>query len=325
MKASILQLLQSENTVVSGEALSEKLGVSRVSIWKHIQKLRENGYGIESTAKGYRFVSRPESVFPWDFPGREHLVRHYPDTVSTMDIAREMARNGCPDSTVVVADRQAKGRGRLNREWHSSDGGLYFTMVLRPELPPVFSFRINFAASHVLATTLRQMFAVNARVKWPNDILVDGRKLSGMLSEMEAEGERVSFINIGIGLNVNNDPAVEGSLAVSLQELLGRKTSRREILTRFLDAFDERRKKPLDSIIDEWKQDTITLGQRVKIVTVRHEFEGRAVDVDSTGALVLQLDDGSMESVIYGDCFHTAPQTDQQESKSIWNSRTNST
>ena len=305
MKGQILKILRAERAAVSGEMLSSQLGVSRVSIWKHIKKLQEFGYDIEATSKGYRLISAPDVTYPWEFANRESKIHYFDQVTSTMDIARDLARKDCPHFTVVIAGRQKKGRGRLQRVWLSSEGGLYFTVVLRPQIPPVLSSRVNFAASLIMARTLRRMFKIDARVKWPNDILVDDRKLSGMLSEMEAEADMITFINIGMGINVNNDPTSSEPMAISIKEILGRDVPRKQILSEFLDEFENRlNNASLDNVISEWKRYTLTLNRRVRIVTNRDVSEGLAMDVDENGALVLKLADGSFKKVIYGDCFH---------------------
>jgi BirA family transcriptional regulator, biotin operon repressor / biotin---[acetyl-CoA-carboxylase] ligase len=307
MKGYILKLLRAENDVVSGEALSSQLGISRVSIWKHIKKLREFGYHIRATPKGYRLIDDPDIPYPWELGDREFKVHYFDEVTSTMDVAGNLARNNSPHFTVVIAGRQSKGRGRLQRTWLSSQGGLYFTVVLRPEIPPAFISRINFAASMILARILNNLFYINARVKWPNDILVNEKKVAGVLSEMEAETDRVRFINIGMGINVNNDPMPREPMAVSLKKIMDRDVSKKKLLSRFLDEFENRlnSNSTLDSVISEWKSYSVTMGRQVKIVTVHNEFKGMAMDVDNTGALMLKLADGSIEKIIYGDCFHT--------------------
>ena len=213
-------------------------------------------------------------------------------------------QNDCPDFTVVIAGRQIRGRGRLDRRWLSDDGGLYFTMVLRPEMPVQLSFRVNFLASLTLVKTIREMFKIDARVKWPNDILVDGYKISGMLSELEAEAGRVFFINVGMGINVNNDPSRAEPGASSLKKITGREVSKKDLLAFFLEAFGECMKKlDIEDVISEWKKYTLTLGRHVRIVTLQEETEGRAVDVDENGALVLELASGKQKKIVYGDCF----------------------
>lgn len=305
MKSQILNILRAEKDVVSGENLSDRLGISRVSVWKHIKKLQEVGYDIEATPKGYLFISAPDALYPWEFGEKEQLIHYFDEVDSTMDIARVLARKQCPHFTVVIAGRQKKGRGRLKRTWLSSEGGLYCTIVVRPKIPPALSSRINFAASMTLARTLRDMFNVNAVVKWPNDILVDGKKISGILSEMEAELDSVTFICIGLGINVNNDPTPDEPKATSLNKILGKQVPRIKVLKPFLDDFEDAvNDANLDNVVSEWKKYTETLNRHVRIVTVHEESEGLAVDVDDDGALILKLSDGSFKRIIYGDCFH---------------------
>ncbi len=305
MKAHILGRLGNSAEPLSGELLSAELGISRVSVWKHIQKLQELGYGIVSTGKGYQLHSSPDTPFSWEFPEREEKIHYYPEIGSTMEIARDLARKGCPHFTVVIAGRQTKGRGRLQRQWFSDKGGLYFTVVLRPEIPAVLASRVNFAASLTLAGTLRRLFGIEAGVKWPNDILVNEKKLCGMLSEMETRSDMVSFVSIGMGINVNNDPAVSEPNAVSLKNILGHEVSQKELLSAFLNDFEKRIDDGnYENVVDEWKKYTITIGRHVRVVTTKEVLEGRAADVDRDGSLILENADGTKKTVIYGDCFH---------------------
>jgi BirA family biotin operon repressor/biotin-[acetyl-CoA-carboxylase] ligase len=308
MKDRILKILKQDKTVVSGQSISAQLGISRVSVWKHIQKLQALGYDILATASGYRLENSPDIPYPWEFPGWESRLIYHPELPSTMAVAKELARNDCPHFTTVIAGRQISGRGRLNRSWLSEEGGLYFTMVLRPDLPPVLSFRVSFLASVTLARTLNEIFNIDARVKWPNDILVSERKISGMLSELEAESDRLAFINIGLGINVNNDPSALQPTATSIKEILGREVSKKDILFRYLDAFEKQMQiAAFDRVIQDWKQYAATLNRDVRVVTNKEVFTGRAIDVDDTGALILKGADGSLQKILYGDCFHQGP------------------
>jgi BirA family biotin operon repressor/biotin-[acetyl-CoA-carboxylase] ligase len=307
MKDQILTLLRDKNDVVSGEGLSAHLGVSRVAVWKHIQKLQACGYDIQSTPKGYLLKSSPDTPFPWEFPQRMDYIHYVERTASTMDIARDLARKGAPGFSVVAAGIQEKGRGRLKRVWQSPDGGLYFTMVVRPDLPPLLSPRVNFAASLILARVIERVCNVEVRVKWPNDLLAGEKKIAGMLSEMEVEGDLVSFINIGIGINVNNDPPSDVNNAASIRQLTGRSHSRIDILSRFLDQFEGRMSTgSLDSIMAEWKQQTATIGKKVIVETTRGTTRGTAMDVDENGALIIETETGDRQTIIYGDCFHAS-------------------
>lgn len=156
-----------------------------------------------------------------------------------------------------------------------------------------------------LARALREMFDIDARVKWPNDILVNDYKIAGMLLEIEAEADRVHFLNIGIGININNDPSRSEPRASSLKKILGRQISRNNLLTRFLDDFESQMQQAdLDDVVSEWKKYTVTLNRRVRIVTTQETSEGIAVDLDDNGALILKMEDGSLKKILYGDCFH---------------------
>ena len=308
MKRRILQFLREAPDVISGAEMSARLGVSRVTIWKHVRSLQERGYAITATPKGYRLAEGTDLLHPWEFPGREDRLHCFDEVASTMAIARDLAREGCPAFTVVTADRQTGGRGRLGRAWHSPPGGLYFTVVLRPNLPAVFSSLTTFAAGLTWVRLLREAYGVHAGLKWPNDLLVQERKLSGMLSEMEARGEMLTFVNIGIGLNVNNAPGRETPGAVALAELAGRPLSRRDLLAGFLDRFERCMTDPqgLADIIARWKPFAVTLNRPVKIVTTRETVTGIARDVDETGALLLERPDGTLQRILHGDCFHQA-------------------
>ena len=304
MKAQILELLRTSGEVVSGNLLCSRLGASRVAVWKHIQKLQELGYEIESGPKGYRLRSSPDSLYAWEFPGREDRMVYLDEVPSTMGLAKDLARKGCPAFTTVVAGRQTCGRGRLRREWRSEAGGLYFTVVLRPQVPVLWSSRVNFLASLTLCSLLRNGYGVGAGVKWPNDILVEGRKLCGLLSEMECEAEEVTFITVGIGINVNNDVTGIEPPAVSLRDLLGRTVARAEILGRFLDAMEQGiAAEPWETVIDEWKKHSISLNRAVRIVTAKDDISGVAVGVDANGALLLRQADGTLATILHGDCF----------------------
>lgn len=304
-KQTIYNLLNRADEVVSGETLSAELGVSRVSVWKHVQGLVKSGVSIVSSPKGYRLTRDPDSLVPWAFDAWQDRIHYFQETGSTMDEAMILARRGCVDFSVVVAQRQTHGRGRMQRTWLSADGGLYFTVVVRPDIPMMLAGLVNLAAAVVMAKLLRSLYQVEACLKWPNDILVGNHKLCGLLSQMEAEGDQVAHMNIGVGLNVNNAPETEAPMAISLKALLGRPVPRREILVAFLNLFENRMSTfDPDAVISEWKSNNVTLGRTVCVITVKDMVEGTAVDVDAHGGLILQLADGTCQTVMHGDCFH---------------------
>lgn len=270
-----------------------------------INDLEKSGYVFEKKEDIICLVSSPDIPFPWEFPRFEPNFHYFKDVKSTMINARELAEKNAPHFTVVIAENQGSGRGRMDRTWVSSGGGLYFTILLRPDIPPALVFRINFIASLTLVKTFRSLLGVEAMVKWPNDILIHEKKLCGILSEMAIDEERIRHINLGIGINVNNDPAEREPKATSLKRVLGKSVSRVDILRRFLETFEEnvRDIAGYRNIISEWKDYSITIGRNVKVVTIKDTYWGTAVDVDENGALILEKPDGTREAVIYGDCF----------------------
>ncbi|MBU8911919.1 MAG: biotin--[acetyl-CoA-carboxylase] ligase, partial [Desulfobacterales bacterium] len=296
---------------ISGVKLSSALNISRVAVWKHIKTLKESGFDIESRPKGYVLLNHDDLLLPFCFNEEfEKKIFHFQELETTMDKAKILAKNGAPHLSVVIAENQTTGRGRLNRKWFSSKGGLWFTLILKPDTPPPLSYIYNFAASLSLSRSLNRLFDVNVSVKWPNDILLNGKKLVGLLSEMETRGDMVEFINIGIGINVNNAPRTYEPRAVSLKDVLHKTVSRRLILETFLDDFKNRIQPPIQTInchqiIEQWKKQTSTIGSRVRIETFGDMHEGLAVDVDETGALMIQDKTGEIKKIIYGDCFHT--------------------
>ncbi len=302
---TLLAMLRESREPLSGENLSQRLGVSRVTVWKHIQALQRLHYPIEASRRGYRLTEGEDILQPWEFPGREARIHCHREIDSTMNAARELARQGCPAFTVVTAERQNQGRGRMQRTWHSGDGGLYFTIVLRPELPAALGSLATFAAGAVWAQLLAEDYGLPVGLKWPNDLLVEERKLSGLLAEMETRGDMVNFVNIGVGLNVNNAASRDEPRAVALKEIVGRPLSRRRLLTRFLDRFEPLIEEGrLNGVIAQWKAMSVTLGRPVVIQTVRGRLSGTARDVDETGALMLEQPDGTLTRVVHGDCFH---------------------
>ncbi|PID40861.1 MAG: biotin--[acetyl-CoA-carboxylase] ligase [Proteobacteria bacterium] len=304
-KQRIFHILKQHNCVVSGETLSAELGISRVSVWKHVRGLVQDGIAVQSSKQGYRLQPDADGLHPFHFDAREERIHFFPETGSTMDEAMLLARQGCPAFTVVVAQRQTRGRGRMQRSWASADGGLFFTVVLRPAVPLLLSGLVNLAAAVDMAGILISTYGVEAGVKWPNDILVNGKKICGILSQMEAEGDQVAHLNIGMGLNVNNSPEQEQPMAVSLSSLLKRKVPRRQILTAFLDVFEQRmRAWDTGRVLTQWKSCNVTLGKRVRVETLRQTVEGMAVDLDDHGGLILEMEDGAMRTVVHGDCFH---------------------
>lgn len=305
MKAEILNALRESGDYVSGESLRKELKTSRVAVWKHIHSLEKDGYVIEASARGYRLISSPDLLIPCEFTGLEQRIRYFPEIGSTMDTARKLAEGGAEEGTVVVAESQSRGRGRLSKEWLSPEGGIYFTVILRPKISPAYAPRMSLMASVAVASAIRRLFGLRAELKWPNDVLVGGKKLCGILAEMNAELDAVNFINLGIGINANTSISQQEEKASSLKELLGKEVSRKEFFRSVLAGLEERQGLLTTAdLVEEWKSLSATLGRDVRILAPGEEITGKAVDIESSGALMIRVKDGSLRSVIAGDCIH---------------------
>jgi BirA family biotin operon repressor/biotin-[acetyl-CoA-carboxylase] ligase len=305
MKGQILNALRERSDYLSGETLSKQLGISRVSIWKHIRSLKKDGYAIEASPRGYSLVSSPDLLLPYEFPDLEQRIHYFPEIGSTMDAARELAKKGAKEGTIVIAEAQTRGRGRLSRQWLSPEGGIYFTLILRPRISPAYAPRMNLMAAVAVAATIRKLVGLKAELKWPNDVLIAGKKVCGILAEMDAEMDVANFVNVGIGINANASIPRFEKTATSLKDALGREISRKEFLSVLIMEIE--RRQPLlmkANLLREWKRLSATLNKEVRVMSLGEEVIGQAMDIDATGALILKSKDGSLRTVLAGDCIH---------------------
>ncbi|WP_331233675.1 biotin--[acetyl-CoA-carboxylase] ligase [Natronorarus salvus] len=290
---------------VSGPEFAGERGVSRAAVWNHVEALREEGFEIDSE-EGYRLRSTPEfgaGAIVLELETASDVEFH--DSIpSTNARARELAREGASE-VLVVADEQTGGRGRLDRAWSSPSGGIYASVLLRPELPPARVPLLTLAGAVAVAETARTL-GVDAGIKWPNDVLVGSseRKLSGIRTEMEGEADRVTWVVVGIGLNANVGSEALPEGATSLREEVG-PVVRRTVLAAVIDRFDELRRDP-DAILDAWRERALTLGREVRVETRTEVIVGRAVDVEGPGTLVVEIE-GGPRRVHAGDCEHLRP------------------
>jgi len=305
MKGKILKTLRESGDYVSGEVLAQELGISRVSVWKHIRDLKQGGYILEASPKGYSLVSSPDLLLPCEFPNWEQKVHYFREIGSTMDVARELANHGAEEGTIVIAESQSRGRGRLSREWLSPEGGIYFTVILRPKISPVYAPRINLMASVAVAKTIRKLLGLKAELKWPNDVLIEGRKVCGILAEMEAETDVIDFVDLGIGINANSSISRFEERVSSLKDVLGKEISRKEFFSLVLEEIAKQQALlTKGDLLEEWKKLSATLNKNVKIVAPSEEVIGQAVDIDTSGALIIKGKDGSLRTAVAGDCIH---------------------
>ena len=289
---------------VSGPEMAADLDISRAAVWKHVEALREAGFGIESRGDGYVLSSVPEfGAGSVEYGLSAPVDVEYHDSIpSTNDRARELAVSGA-DGVAVLADEQTGARGRLDREYASPSGGIWLSLVRRPDLPPARVPIYTLAAAVAAAEALRGV-GVDAEIKWPNDVLVDGEKLVGILTEMEGEADRVSWIVVGIGINANVDGAAVPAGATTVREQVG--DVDRAALTRdLLERFEELVSAPED-VLPAWLAAASTLGRRVRVETPGGEVVGEAVDVEFPGTLVVATEDGERR-VSAGDCEHLRP------------------
>ncbi len=301
---------------ISGEEIAGRLGVSRTAVWKHIRALKAAGYEIESHArKGYSLLDAPDLLLPQEIQPtlRTQVIGknmiHFNDIPSSNNEAKRLALEGAPDGTVVVAEAQGAGKGRLSRGWYSpSQKGIWFSVVLRPSFLPQEAPKCTLMAAVAVMRAMKDMgFSVG--IKWPNDVLDDnGKKLVGILTEMSAEMERVNFVVIGTGINVNlwpeDFPEDVRDIATSLSMLRGGRVDRLELFARVLEAMDELyvsvENDGFGTVLDEWRQYSVTLGQEVNVIGVRESFSGTAADIDEDGALLIDTPTGRRR-VLAGD------------------------
>lgn len=303
---------------VSGVQLSETVGVTRAAIWARVEELRRLGYEIEASPHlGYRLVSSPDLLHADDLLarlGETHVIgrdiRVFKETASTSDITQKLAEDGVPEGAVVFAEAQTKGRGRLGRQWLSPPGkGLWLSVLLRPALPPQQATQITVAAAVALARAVEAQTGLPPEIKWPNDLLIGGKKVAGILTEMNAELERIHSLILGLGLNVDQSasdfpPTLRASVS-SLRLATGATVDRPELAARLLREFDADYARVVQgqfrAVAEEWERRCTTLGQRVVIHCGGRRVAGRAESLDAEGALLLRTEHGRLERIVGGD------------------------
>ncbi len=314
-------LAEAGDEFVSGEAISDKLGLTRAAVWKHVEALRGQGYRIDAvSARGYRLAGVPDRLTALEL--RPLLNTHdlgqvlhwYEELGSTNDRAKELADDGAEHGTVVVAEAQTAGRGRRGRAWISPPRkNLYFSVVLRPELPPARAPELTLVASVALCDALRQA-GVAAGIKWPNDLLVGERKIGGILTELAAEPDRVHWVVVGAGLNVNAGPddfpeELRGE-ATSLLIERGQPAPRALFAAACFTALevwiDRHAEEGFGVVRDAWRERAVTLGREVIVKADGREIAGVAEDIDDAGALLVRGPAG-VERILSGDVLMLRP------------------
>jgi BirA family biotin operon repressor/biotin-[acetyl-CoA-carboxylase] ligase len=309
-QASILKVLRySGNRFVSGETISRETGISRVAVWKHIQDFKDRGYTVETTSKGYRLSGKEDFLFPWEFGGREKEIQYFERLSSTMDEARKLVFDTNSPFKVVLADSQDRGRGRNQRTWVSKHGGLYFTLVTRPAIPMEYAPMYLMHAAITTASILEREYSLQARIKWPNDIIVDGKKIAGILTELGGEMDRIQYLNLGIGININNPPPAVDKETCSVSSLIGKTVPRKIFLASFLQELQNQPVTISDETVSRWKSMSSTIGRQVTIqtgsgTTGGTTVRGTAVDITRAGSLVVRTLDNKRIEFAAGECTY---------------------
>jgi len=328
VRSKILKVLkENQSKFISGEALSEVLGVSRTAVWKHIKELKAYGYVIESSSKkGYKLTFIPDILdsdeisheLNTEIIGRRIVCF---DTIdSTNNYAKKIASENCEEGTVIVAESQTAGRGRLGREWSSIDKkGIWMSIVLRPEMLPEEVQIITLAASIAVVSAVKRVTGIETGIKWPNDIILEGKKVCGILTEMNSEMEKVNYLIIGIGINVNHDKEdlshdilhkaislkMYNERVNNIEEINSGNFNRNELIKSILFEMEQKyskiKKGLTDEVIEEWKRYSVTLGKEIKIVTKNKEYIAMAEDITPEGKLTVRCKDGIIKEISSGE------------------------
>ncbi len=321
--ADILSFL-SAGEWVSGEEMARRLDISRAAVWKQIRTLRRRGYEISaSTRKGYRLVKKPDlldrerisSCLKTQWLGRDLRIVAEVDSTNAAAIA---LAGKCQSGTVVLAETQTNGRGRLSRPWASPPGGIWMSIILKPEIPLSEVYQINMAASVALCRAIGSYLGLDMGIKWPNDLLIGEQKVCGILMEVGAQLDRLDYAVVGLGINANNSssefPAEWRSTSLSLAS--GREIDRCDLICRILGSMEEAFDRlGSHEIYEEWRSRSLTLNRRVRITSPAGDLIGEVVDLADDGALVLRM--GHEERrILAGDCIHLRPVEAQETMES---------
>lgn len=321
MEEKILNILKNNSDYISGEFISTSLNVSRTAIWKHIKSLKSKGYNIDGISnKGYKLISSPDllnkseilSLLKTNIIGKNIVLL---DNINSTNIkAKELAKKGAPDGTIIISEEQNSGTGRFGRNWVSPKGGLWLTIILRPKLPPSEAPKITQIAAAAVYKTLKN-FNISSTIKWPNDLLLNGKKICGILSEMKCDMDQVHYLVLGIGLNINIDKdffnGELSSICTSLQIEFNKKFNRAEILCELLSNFEILYN---DFITDLNISETIKIcrdnsnifGKQAKLITYNNEEIVTCISLSDTGNLIVKDSNGKEKVVIAGEISFNA-------------------
>lgn len=303
MKEEILRLLRSADGYISGQELCNRFGVSRTAVWKAINQLKEAGYEIEAQQnKGYRLMAAPDlmteaeikSLMHTEWVAKEVL---YFDTIdSTNTKAQELAEKGYPSGTLVVADKQESGKGRRGRSWVSPSGtGIFMTLMIKPDINPNNASMLTLVAALAVAKAITSVTGEEALIKWPNDIVVNGKKVCGILTEMNAQFDYINHIVVGIGINVHNEsfPEEISQMASSLMiEAGGKRFHRAQIIAETMAYFEQYydtflKTQDLSALVREYDKLLVNRNKSVRVLDPKEPFDGKAMGITPKGELIV--------------------------------------
>ena len=311
------RLFEAKGEPVSGQEIADQFGLSRTAIWKYVKELEKEGYEVGTVRKkGYYLITAPDRVDEVNV--HKHLtanrygktIRYFDTCSSTQIIAHEEAQSGVPDGTVIIADEQTTGRGRMLRPWSSVAGkGIWMSIIARPSLTPQQAPQLTLVAAVAIIRAIEDLTGIEAAIKWPNDILVNGKKMTGILTELQADPDQVKAIIIGIGMNVNQEaadfPEELHAIATSLKMLTGKSVDRAQLVAKilgFLELYtDMYVKNGFAPIKLLWEGYSNTTGRRIRAVMLNETIEGVALGISDEGVLQLKLDDGSIRGIYSAD------------------------
>lgn len=315
MKTKIINILKNADGYVSGQELSDTLGVSRTAVWKAINSLRESGYEIKSsTNKGYMLNSVPFVINENEIKDNLHTRIFGKDIFildsvdSTNTYAKELGAKGYKSGTVVVAREQTNGKGRLGREWVSQkDGGIWFSVLLRPDLSPMEISGVTPLAGLAVCKAINQYCSLNCKIKWPNDVIIGNKKLVGILTEMVAEFDAVEYIVIGIGINCNFSSFSEDiqNKATSLSIETGSKINQSKLLAKILECMEKEMLSSgckLNTVnLQEYTKLCATIGRKISFFRANNKVSAVAMDIDQSGELIVMMNDGTTCNINAGE------------------------
>lgn len=307
--------MKERNGFVSGQELSEGLGVSRTAVWKVIRQLEEEGYVFEAVRnKGYRLVTEPDLLtkaaiserLSTEWAGQE--VCSFDEIDSTNNEAKRQAEIGAPHGLLVISEVQTAGRGRMGRPWSSPAGsGIWMSLLLRPSLAPIQASGLTLVMALAIREAIVTLTGAECRIKWPNDIVADGKKVCGILTEMSAEPDRINHVVIGVGINVTDDsfPEEIRDRAISIWQVCGQKIQRAELVAEILKTFERFYEQYLQSgdmstLLDAYNAALINCGQTVRVLDPKGEYEAVARGIIPSGALIVEKD-GQTREIISGE------------------------